>query len=135
MRLIAVTEGAFAAGLAQVRAGSRIGDISSAIQEYAESRGFGLAEGLTGHGIGVKMHEAPQVPNTGTAGTGMRLRPGMTLAIEPMVTAGSPETVLLDDGWTIVTADGQPAAHYEHTVLVTDDEPVLLTGSRVGVVQ
>ena len=127
MELIAVAEGAFAAGLEQAVAGHRIGDISAAVQAYAEERGYVMVEGLTGHGVGTELHEDPAVPNVGKAGRGPVLRPGMTIAIEPMVTSGSPETVLLDDGWTVVTADRSPAAHYEHTLVITAQGPELLT--------
>ena len=126
-QLIAATEGAFWAGIEQLRPGNRIGDVSAAIQEYAESRGFSLVRELSGHGIGQEMHEEPSVPNLGRPGTGLRLRAGMTLAIEPMLTVGGPETDVLEDEWTVVTTDGSLAAHYEHTVLVTDDVAVLLT--------
>lgn len=126
-RLIATAEGAFQAGLAQAVAGHRLGDISAAIQAYAEERGFGLVREYSGHGIGREMHEEPTVPNIGRAGTGMRLRVGMTLAIEPMLTLGLPDTEVLEDRWTVVTADRSLAAHYEHTVLIGADGPVLLT--------
>ncbi|MDI3339765.1 MAG: type I methionyl aminopeptidase [Sphaerobacter sp.] len=126
-RLIAATEGAFHAGAAQAVAGKRLGDIGAAIQSYAEERGFSVVREYTGHGVGRAMHEEPTVLNYGRPGTGLRLRAGMTLAIEPMLTAGNGMTRVLADGWTVVTADGSLAAHYEHTVLVTDDDPVLLT--------
>ena len=126
-RLIEATEGAFWAGMEHLRAGNRLGDVSAAIQEHAESRGFSLVREFSGHGIGREMHEDPSVPNVGRPGTGLRLRAGMTLAVEPMLTAGEPDADILDDEWTVVTADGSLAAHYEHTVLVTDDGAVLLT--------
>ncbi len=126
-RLIETTEGAFQAGIAQAAAGNRLGDISAAIQEYAESRGYDLVREYVGHGIGREMHEEPQVPNFGVANTGPRLRPGMVLAIEPMLTIGSAATRVLQDGWTVVTAGGGLAAHYEQTVAITPEGPVLLT--------
>jgi methionyl aminopeptidase len=126
-RLIAVTEGSFWAGVEKVRDGARMGDVAAAIQEYAETRGFFVVREYVGHGIGRKMHEAPQVPNYGNPGTGPRLRKGMTLAIEPMVNVGSPWTRQLDDGWTVVTESGGNSAHYENTVVVTDGAPEVLT--------
>lgn len=125
--LVRVTEQSFFAGLEQVRAGARLGDVSAAIQQYAEERGYGIIREYGGHGIGRKLWEEPHIPNHGEAGTGPRLRAGMTLAIEPMVSIGSPETKVLDDEWTVVMADGKNAAHYEHTVLVTDEGSRLLT--------
>jgi methionyl aminopeptidase len=132
-QLIAATEGAFEAGIAQAAAGNRVGDISAAIQEYAESRGFDLVREYVGHGIGREMHEEPQVPNVGISHTGPLLRAGMTLAIEPMLTIGPAETRVLKDGWTVVTASGKLSAHYEHTVLITSEGPEVLTAA-VGVV-
>ena len=102
-------------------------DISHAIQEYVESHGFSLVREYVGHGVGAKLHEAPEVPNYGAPGHGPRLVKGMTLAIEPMVIAGGPEIRVLKDNWTVVTADGSWAAHYENTVLITDGEPEILT--------
>lgn len=125
--LIDATEEAFWVGFRMARAGNRMGDISAAIQEYAESRGYGVVRHYGGHGIGRKMHEDPPVLNYGEPGTGARLQAGMTFALEPMLTLGSPETRVLEDGWTVVTADGQPSAHYEHTVLITDGDPEALT--------
>jgi methionyl aminopeptidase len=133
-RLIDATEGAFQAGLAQAIVGNRVGDISAAIQEYAESRGFDLVREYVGHGIGHEMHEEPQVPNVGVAHSGPRLRAGMTLAIEPMLTIGRAETQVLKDGWTVVTAGGGLSAHHEHTVLITLEGPVLLTATPEVVV-
>lgn len=126
-RLIQAAEEAFWVGFDKARAGNRTGDVSAAIQEFAESRGFGVVRHYGGHGIGRRMHEDPPVLNYGEPGTGARLQPGMTFAIEPMLTLGSPETRELEDGWTVVTADGQPSAHYEHTVLITDGDPEALT--------
>jgi methionyl aminopeptidase len=107
--------------------GGRVGDISSAMQTCAEAAGFNVVRDFVGHGVGYSMHEDPQVPCFGRRGTGDRLRPGMTLAIEPMVTAGSPSVEVLSDGWTAVTRDRRPAAHFEHTVLITEDGPEVLT--------
>lgn len=126
-RLIETTERAFHAGIAKAIAGNRIGDISAAIQEYAESRGFELVREYVGHGIGREMHEEPQVPNFGIANIGPRLRQGMTLAIEPMLTIGSAATRVLSDGWTVVTASGGLAAHYEQTIAITPEGPEVLT--------
>lgn len=132
--LIEATEGAFWAGYAQVREGGRLGDIGHAIQTYAESRGYGVILGYGGHGIGRSMHEDPHVSNAGTPGTGTLLRPGMTLAIEPMLSIGPPDVVELDDGWTVVLASGNLAAHFEHTVAVAGDEALILTAAPDGVV-
>lgn len=126
-RMIETTEGAFHAGIANARAGNRLGDISAAIQEYAESRGFELVREYVGHGIGREMHEEPQVPNFGVANTGPRLRQGMTLAIEPMLTIGPATARVQKDGWTVVTAGGGLAAHYEQTIAITPEGAVLLT--------
>lgn len=128
-RLIDDTEASFFACLPAIRQGARLGDISAAIQEYVEARDYGLVQGYGGHGVGRKLWEEPHIPNHGTAGTGPLLRAGMTLAIEPMVSLGSAETRVLDDGWTVVMADGSKSAHYEHTVLVTIDGYRLLTTS------
>ena len=118
---------AFEAGCVQAIAGNRVGDISATIQRSIESLGYGIVRGYGGHGIGRTMHEDPSVLNYGEAGTGARLQPGMTLAIEPMLTLGDSEVRELDDGWTVVTVDGSPSAHYEHTVLITENGPELLT--------
>ena len=114
-------------GLKQVKPGNRIGDISSAIEEYATKHKLGVVKELVGHGIGTNMHEAPDVPNYGKKGTGPKLKEGMTICIEPMITLGNPDIGILDDDWTIVTQDGSPAAHYEHTILVTKDGYEILT--------
>ena len=125
--LIRVTEECFWTGYHQAVNGNRVGDISSAVQRYAESRGYGVVRDLTGHGIGREMHEDPSVPNFGAAGHGPRLRPGMTICIEPMITAGTWKVHELADGWTIVTNDHQPASHYEHTVVITKEgDPEIL---------
>ena len=121
------TEKALYEGLKQVKPGNRIGDISFAVQEYAEKHNLGIVRELCGHGIGKEMHEEPEVPNFGTPNTGARLKPGMVICIEPMLTFGHRNVWLLDDEWTVVTQDGKPAAHYEHTVLVTEDGYEILT--------
>ena len=114
-------------GIKRACPGGRVGDISSAIQQYVESRGYSVVRKFVGHGVGTDLHEDPSVPNFGTPGRGPRLLPGMTLAIEPMVNAGSPEVKILGDGWTTVTKDGSLSAHFEHTVAITPDGPVILT--------
>lgn len=121
------TEKSLYEGLKMVKPGNRIGDISYAIQQYAESHNLGVVRELCGHGIGKEMHEEPEVPNFGIQNTGPRLRPGMVICIEPMITFGRRDVWLLDDEWTVVTQDGKPAAHYEHTVLVTEDGYEILT--------
>jgi methionyl aminopeptidase len=126
-RLLEATQRALAAGIAMARAGRRLGDVSHAVQVTAEAAGFNVIREYVGHGIGTEMHEDPQIPNFGPAGRGPLLRPGMTLAIEPMVVMGDYHTRVLADGWTVVTADGSLAAHYEHTVAVTDGDPEILT--------
>lgn len=125
--LLDVTEGALVAGIEKMRAGNRTGDVSAAIQEYVESRGLYLTREYTGHGVGKQMHEGPQVPNYGKPGTGMLLKAGMTIAIEPMVLAGTAETRVLPDRWTVVSADGSLTAHFEHSVAVTEGDPLILT--------
>ena len=115
------TEKALYEGVKMVKPGNRIGDISAAVQEYAESHNLGVVRELCGHGIGREMHEDPEVPNFGTKNTGPRLKPGMVICIEPMLTFGKRYVYQEDDGWTVNTEDGEPAAHYEHTVLVTED--------------
>ena len=125
--LMRTAEEAFFKAAEIIRPGTRIGDISSLIQSYCESRGYGVVRKLTGHGIGRRMHEAPEVPNFGKPGAGPILKAGMTIAVEPMITAGTFEVNTLRDGWTVVTADGQPAAHYENTVLVTETGCEILT--------
>lgn len=115
-------------GLAEVKPGNRIGDISSAIENYALDYGLGVVKELVGHGVGTSIHEDPDIPNFGEAGTGPKLKKGMVLAIEPMFNLGSPNIVILDDNWTIETEDYSPSAHFEHTVVVTDDGYKILTG-------
>jgi len=125
--LLDITEGALNAGIEKMRVGNRTGDVSAAIQQYVESRGYYLTREYTGHGVGKQMHEGPQVPNYGKPGTGMPLKAGMTIAIEPMVLAGTAETRVLPDQWTVVSADGSLTAHFEHSIAVTEGEPLILT--------
>lgn len=126
-RLLATTERALAQGIAQARAGNRVGDIAHAVQACAEGEGFSVVREFVGHGIGRNLHEDPQVPNFGAPGEGPKLRPGMVLAIEPMINQGGPAVRVLGDGWTAVTADGSCSAHFEHTVAITDGEAWILT--------
>jgi methionyl aminopeptidase len=126
-RLLDVTQECLTIGITQMECGKRLGDIGAAVQAHAESHGYGVVRELVGHGVGRSMHEEPQVPNYGQAGTGMELRPGLVLAIEPMITQGSPRIRILGDGWTVVTADGKLAAHFEHTIAVTENGPKILT--------
>ncbi|MBO4831038.1 MAG: type I methionyl aminopeptidase [Oscillospiraceae bacterium] len=130
-RLIAVTRQSFFEGIKYAREGYRISDISHAIQEYVESNGFSVVREYVGHGVGAKMHEDPEVPNYGKPGHGPRLMRGMTIAVEPMVNMGGAAVRVLDDDWTVVTADGSLAAHYENTILITAGEPEILTVSEV----
>jgi methionyl aminopeptidase len=125
--LLDVTEGALHAGIEKMRLGNRTGDVSAAIQNYVESRGYYLTREYTGHGVGKQMHEGPQVPNYGKPGSGMPLKAGMTIALEPMVLVGTAETRTLPDQWTVVSADGSLTAHFEHSVAVTEGEPLILT--------
>jgi len=124
-RLLKVTEASLHAGIAEVRPGATLGDIGAAVQGVVEAEGFTVVRDFVGHGIGIHMHEDPQVPNFGQAGRGMKLRAGMVIAIEPMVNAGKPDVMVLEDGWTAVTTDGSMSAHFEHSVAVT------ATGARV----
>ena len=126
-RLIDVTKQSFYEGIALATKGHRVSDISHAIQTYVESNGFSVVRAFVGHGVGAQLHEEPEVPNFGNPGRGPRLLPGMTLAIEPMVNAGTHDVRILSDGWTVVTTDGKLSAHYENTVLITDGEPEILT--------
>ena len=126
-RLVEVTKQAFFEGIKYAKKGNRIGDISHAIGEYVKSQGYSVVREFQGHGIGKYMHEDPGIPNYGKAGKGIRLEPGMTLAIEPMVIQGKPDIWELEDGWTIVTQDGSLSAHYENTILITENEPEVLT--------
>ena len=126
-KLMEVTERALYEGIAQAVPGNRVVDISRAIQKYVESNGFSVVREFVGHGVGRSMHEEPQVPNFVDSKASPKLRPGMTIAIEPMVNAGKPAVQILNDGWTVVTKDGLPSAHFEHTVLITENEPEILT--------
>ena len=127
VQLIRVTDECLALGIEQSRVGNRVGDIASAIQKHAEKYGYGIVRDYTGHGIGRAMHEAPQIPNYGRAGTKERIRAGYCFAIEPMLNLGTQETRTLEDKWTVVTKDGKPSAHSEHTLAVTPDGPEILT--------
>ena len=132
-RLIQVTEQALYVGIEKARPGGYLGDISSAIQKHVEAAGFSVIRQFVGHGIGRQMHEDPQVPNFGTPGTPPKLKAGMTLAIEPMVNAGSHEVYMKPDGWTICTADGRLSAYFEHTVAITEQGPLVLTASPLPI--
>ena len=125
--LLNATEESLYEGIKAAQAGNRIGDIGSAVQRYVEARSYGVVREFTGHGVGAKLHEEPSVPNFGTPGRGPRLIPGMTIAIEPMITMGNPRTRILRDGWTAETIDGSLAAHFEHTVCITPDGPIIMT--------
>ena len=127
MRLIRVTEQSFWEGIKFARSGCRVYDISHGVQQYVEQNGFSVVRDFVGHGVGAKLHEAPEVPNFGPAGHGPRLQPGMTIAVEPMVCAGDWRVKVLKDGWTTISADGSLTAHYENTILITDGEPEILT--------
>jgi methionyl aminopeptidase len=137
-RLIDTTRDTLNIGITAARAGARLGDVSAAIQNYAESKGYSLVREYTGHGIGRKMHEDPQIPNTTRPpyglqpGTGPLLKKGMTLALEPMLNAGGWQTRVADDQWTVLTADGSLSAHFEHTIAISDIEPEVLTGGIYG---
>ncbi len=126
-KLIEVTRQALDVGIAMMRAGNKTGDVSAAIQQFVEAQGFQVVREYTGHGVGRKMHEGPQVPNYGLPGTGVLLRPGMTIALEPMVLVGTYRTRVLSNQWTVVSADGSLTAHYEHSVAVTEGDPLILT--------
>lgn len=127
-RLLNVTRESLNQGIAQARPGKRIGDVSSTIQAYVKRNGYSIVRDLTGHGIGRDLHEEPSVPNYGKAGSGPKIQAGMTFCVEPMVCAGTHRVKTLDDHWTVVTADGSLAAHYEHTILITESGPEILTG-------
>ena len=129
-KLLRVSREALDLGIRQAQIGNRIGDVSSAIQTYVESNGFSVVRDMVGHGVGVAMHEPPEIPNFGRKGTGEKIKPGMTLAIEPMVNLGGPKTKMLSDGWTCVSADGSPSAHFEHTILTSETGPEILTIPR-----
>lgn len=125
--LVNATRAALDYALTFAKAGNRVGDISNAVERFINRHRYGIVREFVGHGVGTSMHEAPQIPNFGRRGTGALLKPGMTLAIEPMINLGSAKIEMLDDGWTAVTRDGRPSAHFEHTVLITDTEPEILT--------
>jgi methionyl aminopeptidase len=128
-RLLQVTEQSLYEGIKMMHAGNHTGDVSAAIQKFVESQGFYVTREYTGHGVGRKMHEGPQVPNYGTPGRGVLLRPGITIALEPMVLVGTAHTRVLPDQWTVVSEDGSLTAHYEHSVAVTEGEPLILTAA------
>ena len=130
--LLQVTEAALALGIKQAVTGNRIGDIAHAVQTYVEAHGFSIVREMVGHGVGRAMHEEPQIPNFGRRHSGDKIKPGMTLAIEPMVNLGRHEVRTLTDGWTVVTRDSSPSAHFEHTVLTTDSGPEILTIPRAA---
>ena len=125
--LLKATEESLYEGIKQAVAGNRVGDIGNAVQRYVEDRSYSVVRDFVGHGVGAKLHEDPSVPNYGTAGRGVRLLPGMTIAIEPMIVAGKHNVKVLDDDWTTVTVDGSLAAHFEHTVAITPNGPVIMT--------
>lgn len=131
-RLIDVTRQSFWEGIQNARAGQRVSDISHAVQKYVEKNGYSVVRDFVGHGVGTKMHEAPEVPNFGPAGHGARLQPGMAIAVEPMVCAGDWAVKVLKDGWTTVTTDGSLAAHYENTILITENGPEITTVTEDG---
>ena len=126
-RLMDTTRESLYEGIKKAVSGGRIGDISNAVQSYVEARGYSVVRKFVGHGIGTHLHEAPEVPNFGTAGRGIRLLPGMTLAIEPMINEGSSDVKILPDGWTVLTTDGSLSAHFEHTIVITTDGPKIMT--------
>jgi methionyl aminopeptidase len=126
-RLMRVTETALACAIAVARPGGRLGDICAEVEDQARRNNFSVVREFVGHGVGRKMHEEPQIPNYGKRGSGPKLKAGMTLAIEPMINLGTADVRLLENGWTVCTADGMPSAHFEHTVLITKDEPEILT--------
>ncbi len=127
MRLMDVTRESLYEGIKHALPGGRVGDISSAVQQYVESRGYSVVRKYVGHGVGTSLHEAPEIPNFGVSGRGVRLVPGMTIAIEPMVNAGSFDVKVMPDGWTVLTSDGSLSAHFEHTVAITADGPKIMT--------
>ena len=125
--LVDTTREALNYAISFARPGNRVGDLSNAVQRFVKRQNYGIVRDFTGHGVGVQMHEKPEIPNFGRRRSGALLKPGMTLAIEPMINLGSHEVKILEDGWTAVTCDGKPSAHFEHTVLVTNGEPEILT--------
>ena len=132
LRLISVTEKSFYEAMKVARPGNRVGDIGFAVESFVISNGFSVVRDYVGHGVGKDLHEEPEIPNFGRAGRGVRLYPGMTLAIEPMVNAGSHDVRVLKDGWTVVTSDGKLSAHYENSILITENDPIILTDVNVG---
>ncbi len=126
-RLMDTTRESLYEGIGAAVSGGRLGDIGNAVQRYVEARGFSVVRKFVGHGIGTQLHEAPEVPNFGTAGRGIRLMPGMTLAIEPMINAGKSDVKILPDGWTVLTTDGSLSAHFEHTIVITPEGPKIMT--------
>ena len=132
LRLISVTEKSFHEAMKVARPGNRVGDIGFAVESFVISNGFSVVKDYVGHGVGKDLHEEPEIPNFGRAGRGVRLYPGMTLAIEPMVNAGSHDVRVLKDGWTVVTADGKLSAHYENSILITENDPIILTDVNIG---
>ncbi|MBQ3549933.1 MAG: type I methionyl aminopeptidase [Clostridia bacterium] len=126
-RLMEVTKESLYEGIKHALPGGRVGDISAAVQQYVESRGYSVVRKYVGHGVGTSLHEAPEIPNFGVSGRGVRLVPGMTIAIEPMVNAGSYDVKVMPDGWTVLTSDGSLSAHFEHTVAITADGPKIMT--------
>ncbi len=131
-RLLDVTQQCLMLGIEQIRDGNHVGDIGYAVQQHAEANGYGVVRELVGHGVGTEMHEDPQVPNYGRRGSGVKLRSGMVLAVEPMITQGGHEVKILEDGWTVVTTDGKLAAHFEHTIALTGEGPKILTLREAG---
>lgn len=131
-RLVEVTQQSFWEGIKMARAGQRVSDISHAVQTFVEAHGYSVVRDFVGHGVGTKLHEAPEVPNFGPAGHGARLRPGMVIAVEPMVCAGGWQVKVLKDGWTTVTTDRSLASHYENTILITEGDPEILTVTEDG---
>lgn len=127
LQLLRVTKTALYKGIARAKAGNRVGDISAAIQEYAESNGYGVVRELVGHGVGRNLHERPEVPNYGKKGSGPVLKPGMTLAIEPMINMGTRQIKQLNDGWTVITHDKKPSAHFEHTIAIVEGDAEILS--------
>ena len=132
LRLISVTEKSFYEAMKVARPGNRVGDLGFAVENFVISNGFSVVRDYVGHGVGKDLHEEPEIPNFGRAGRGVRLYPGMTLAIEPMVNAGSHDVRVLKDGWTVVTADGKLSAHYENSILITENDPIILTDVNIG---
>ena len=132
LRLVSVTEKSFHEAMKVARPGNRVGDIGFAVENFVISNGFSVVRDYVGHGVGKDLHEEPEIPNFGRAGRGVRLYPGMTLAIEPMVNAGSHDVRVLKDGWTVVTSDGKLSAHYENSILITENDPIILTDINVG---